>query len=712
MLSVEVLERRLEREKMARKQAEVILEEKALELFKANEELKKLNEDLEKRVEERTTELALSEDKYRSIIENMDLGILEVDNDDVIVRAYNRFARLTGYEPDELVGKKASEILVPSSDDKNIIINQNENRKDGQSSVYEVQMRKKDGDNLWVIISGAPVIDKQGNVTGSIGVHLDITERKKLERELILAKIQAEDAQIAEKQFLANMSHEIRTPLNAIIGMAHLLYDTRPTPQQVDYLNALKTSADLLHSLISDILDFSKIETGNVEVRENPFDLAGLVRTLQKTFQLKLKDKPVKIEAFLDASIHPVVLGDELLLNQILLNLVGNAEKFTEKGKIGIKATVVNEEFGFQTIEFEVYDTGIGIDEDKLPLIFNQFKQLDNESRQKYKGTGLGLAITKRLVELQGGHIEAQSEKGRGTTFTFSVTYKVSNDKPTLISMPIDSTPFEDFAQMEVNKIAGLHVLVAEDNLMNQKYLTNLLKKWGVTFVLANNGREAITAANKEKYDLIFMDIQMPIVDGFEATIAIRNTHNLNQFTPIIALTASALSDQKRQAMIIGMNDYISKPFGPTQIQEILLRFAQKQEIQLEDSQSFSFNKGLDKDFLDEFYGEDFDYATEMFDIFINQYINEFEEIESFIENEDWREVKQKLHKIKPSFAMVGLTSLTSRVQHLEDKSIALEPNKIIIKEKYQDIKREIHKYLPILENDLEKMKLIQPHES
>lgn len=712
MSSIELLERRLERERMARKQAESILEQKALELYRANEDLKRLNENLEKRVSERTLELALSEDKYRGIIENMDLGILEVDDNDIIVKAYSRFARLTGYSPDELIGKKAAEVFTPNEDNKNIILNQNENRKEGSTGVYEVQIRRKDGELIWVIISGAPIYDMQGNVTGSIGVHLDITERKKLERDLILAKNQAEEAQIAEKQFLANMSHEIRTPLNAIIGMSHLLYDTRPTPQQVDFLNALKTSADLLHSLISDILDFSKIETGNVDVRENPFDLVGLVRTLQKTFQLKMKDKPIKIEAFLDASIQPVVVGDELLLNQILLNLVGNAEKFTESGKIGIKASVIEEEFGFQTIEFEVYDTGIGIDDDKLPLIFNQFKQLDNENRQKHKGTGLGLAITKRLIELQGGHIEAQSQKGKGTTFTFSVTYKVTNDAPSIIT-GLSKNEVANESQLNDNQnINGLHVLIAEDNLMNQKYLTNLLKKWEVSYALANNGREAITAANQEKYDLIFMDIQMPIVDGFEATIAIRNTNNLNQSTPIIALTASALSDQKIQAMSIGMNDYISKPFGPTQIQEALSKYMNAALIEEKKENTFSFNKGLDKVYLEELYLNDYEYASEMFEIFISQYIKEFNAIETLIENESWKEAKQMLHKIKPSFSMVGLTSLTAKVQHLEDKTIAKEINKTLIIERYQEIKREIHKYLPMLESDLEKMRIFQSHES
>jgi CheY-like chemotaxis protein/HPt (histidine-containing phosphotransfer) domain-containing protein len=247
---------------------------------------------------------------------------------------------------------------------------------------------------------------------------------------------------------------------------------------------------------------------------------------------------------------------------------------------------------------------------------------------------------------------------------------------------------------------------VAEDNLMNQKYLTNLLKKWNVTYVIANNGREAITAAQKEHFDLIFMDIQMPIVDGYEATIAIRNTHNLNQKTPIVALTASALSDQRKQAIDIGMNDYISKPFGPTQIQEAFKRFLKPIENKLEntDNQLFTFNKELNTDYLNEFYDNDIAYAKEMFELFLSQYVKEFEEVETLLSQGEWTTVKQKLHKIKPSFAMVGLPDFTAKIQAIEDEIAAAQTAEA--SSKYQFFKNEIQHYLPILESDLLKMKV------
>jgi PAS domain S-box-containing protein len=706
MTEIELLKRRLEREMAARKQAEAILEEKALDLYKANENLKRLNDDLEQRVEQRTLELTRSEEKYRGIIENMDLGILEVDNEERIVRAYSRFAALTGYSPEELIGKNALDVFLPD-EQKRLMDNQRSKRLEGEPGVYEVQIRRKDGELIWVIISGAPVLDMNGDVVGSIGVHLDITERKKLEQELSVAKHRAEEAQMAEKQFLANMSHEIRTPLNAIIGMAHLLYDTRPTAQQIDFLNALKSSADLLHSLISDILDFSKIETGNIEVRENPFDLIGLVRTIQKTFQIKSKDKPVKVEAFMDAAIHSTVVGDEMLLNQILINLLGNAEKFTEKGKFGIRASVLEEAFDFQTIEFEVYDTGVGMSEEQLPLIFQNFKQLDNEMKQKHKGTGLGLAITKRLIELQGGTIEVDSRVGKGTTFTFSITYKISNDKPSVNSAnAFSNNNFDDEKPMEASALSGRHVLIAEDNLMNQKYLTNLLKKWNVTYVIANNGREAINCANKEQFDLIFMDIQMPILDGYEATIHIRNTKNINTNTPIIALTASAILDQKNKAFEIGMNDYISKPFGPTQIQGAFSKFLQPIEKmeKVEEEAMFAFNFRLDVDYLTQFYEGDTEHASEMFELFLTENVKEFYDLSTDLNEEKWINVKQKVHKLKPVFAMVGLTVVGKKIEELED-FLLQKVEKQVIMDLYHQIEKDLNLFLPILEEDLKRMK-------
>lgn len=505
-----------------------------------------------------------SEEKYRGIMENMELGLLEVDNEETIVKVYDYFCKMVGYTAEELIGQKANQIFLPPNYKELMALHQSR-RKYGESSTYEMPILKKNGAVIWVLISGGPIYNHLGEIIGSIGIHYDITHRKLLEDELAEAKITAEDAQLAEKEFLANMSHEIRTPLNAIIGMSSLLYDTNPSPEQKEYIDILKTSANFLLSLISDLLDMAKIEAGRFETKVYPFDLKGTLRTLQRTFQLKLEGRPVDAEAMIDEAIPPLVIGDEILLNQILMNLLGNADKFTRKGTIGVRAKVVRKQDTKITIEFQVYDSGIGISEENLGLIFQKFKQVHDPQKQKHKGTGLGLAIVKELISLQNSEISVRSKEGEGTTFIFTLDYILS--KEPILPPNVDAE--QPIQTLSDNKsLARRRVLVVEDNLMNQKYISTLLKKWSIDFEMAANGQIAVNKANEKAYEIILMDLQMPVMDGVEATIHIRNTNNPNQNTPIVALTASAMVDQKEKAMKAGMNDFLTKPFTPIQLEE------------------------------------------------------------------------------------------------------------------------------------------------
>ena len=503
-----------------------------------------------------------SEEKYRGIMNNMELGLLEVDNDQKIVRAYESFCQMVGYTQEELLGKNARDLFLPK-EFVQILNDQQEERAKGAASSYEIQLQKKDGSRLWVIISGTPILGDDGEIVGSMGIHYDITERKHLEQELEKAKQIAEHARQSEKQFLANMSHEIRTPLNAVIGMTHLLFDTRPSKQQYEYLDILKSSADFLLSLICDLLDMAKIEAGKVEINNQPFDLVGLLRTIQRLFQIKIENKPIEINLMIDGRISGNYLGDDLILNQILLNIIGNAEKFTEKGSIDITVKQKNQDDEFDWIEFKIEDTGSGIAEEKIELIFQKFKQI-NMHGHKHKGTGLGLSITKELVEIQGGKVSVSSEEGVGSTFTFTLPYKkVGND--------IIPTTHE--IKVAPPTLDGCHVLVAEDNLMNQKYISSLLTKWNINFVIASDGKKAVEQAHNQRFDIILMDIQMPNMNGYEAAITIRNTKNVNQTTPIIALTASAMLDQKNKALEAGMNDFVTKPFAPNDLLSTLQQY-------------------------------------------------------------------------------------------------------------------------------------------
>ena len=538
MTEVEILKRKLTRERKARKQAEMILEEKALELYHANEKLQKLNKDLEIKVEKGTTQLTRSEEKYRGIIESMELGLLEVDLEHNIIKAYDWFCDMTGYELGELEGKNALDVFLVEGNQQ-IIEEQDEIRQQGQAGVYEMQIRKKDGSCIWVLISGAPIYDLDGEVIGSMGIHYDISSRKKMEEELQLAKQTAEAARDAEKLFLARMSHEIRTPLNAIIGMSHLLSSTKTTPEQLDHISSIKTSGDLLLKIVSDILDISKIEAGEVKVHADTFNLRTLVRSLQKTFRVKVDAQQVEILTEVDTRIQNLIIGDELLLTQILMNLMSNAVKFTEKGSIKVRASVLEKKNDKFVLEFEVSDTGVGIDREKLELIFENFKQADEQVRHQFGGTGLGLAITKNFVELQGGKIWVESKFGKGTSFKFQLNYLDSGEQEK------KEDEKDRLALQTIFEPSELTMLVVEDNYMNRKYITNLLRKWGIQFDLTVNGKEGVEKTLSKKYDMIFMDISMPVMNGYDATELIRSEGNPNQNTPIIALTASAILSKR-----------------------------------------------------------------------------------------------------------------------------------------------------------------------
>lgn len=607
--------------------------------------------------------LKYSEEKYRSIIENMELGLMEVDNKGNVVYPYPRFCALTGYSAEELIGKNATTLLVPAEYHK-ILIQQSKDREEGKSGTYEIPLIHKKGHLIWLLVSGAPIYDEDGKIKGSIGIHYDLTERKNLEEKLALAKQVAEQARQTEQQFLANMSHEIRTPLNAIIGMSHLLYDTRPNREQKEYIDILNSSANFLHSLISNVLDMAKIEAGKIEVNSRPFDLVGMVSALQKTFQMKLEGRPIEVEAMIDSRIKGFYIGDETMLHQILMNILGNADKFTEEGSIGISIRQTKKETNKIWVEFKVYDTGIGIEAAQLPFIFQKFKQIQDVKGQKYKGTGLGLSIVKELIDVQGGIISVESVKNEGTTFSFILPFeKVSEDY-------VEANTENMLENMP--NFSGAFILMVEDNIMNRKYLGSLLDKQKIRWEVAVDGLEAVRKAGVQKYDLILMDIQMPNMNGYEATLNIRNTQNINRETPIIALTASAMIDQKNKAFEVGMNDYLSKPFTPQQLFDKIaahLHFAPNNCTTPDESTTkahFQYDIRLDTTYLQTLYGNDYAYAFSMFETFISDILPEFEKLLTFANTHQIVELRRLVHQIKPTTAMVGLTSLEKDLLILE----------------------------------------------
>ncbi|MCF0070619.1 PAS domain-containing protein [Dyadobacter sp. CY261] len=423
---------------------------------------------------------------------------------------------------------------------------------------FDLRIVLPDGHVKFIHAIGKPFMDASGRVTKLYGAIMDIDEQKKTEQELINAKEQAEMAAIAKSQFLSTMSHEIRTPMNAVIGFTHLLLQQDPKPEQVEYLNILKFSAENLLVLINDILDFSKIDAGKIEFEEVDFNVLSLLEKIRSGVLQKANEKGILLKLKVSNDVNITVVGDPVRLGQILTNLVSNAVKFTEAGKVTISADVSDRTNDRVRIDFRVEDTGIGISPEKLANIFDSFTQASSDTTRKYGGSGLGLTITKRLLELQHSSIHVDSEPDKGSAFYFSLSFPISKNH---LAEQANGAPANHF------NLEGMRVLIVEDNNINVLLMKNFMKQWNVQYDLAENGLVALEKVKLHDYDLVLMDLQMPEMDGYEATRHIRLLpEEKYRQLPIIALTASAMMDIKDIAFTVGMNDYISKPFSPAEL--------------------------------------------------------------------------------------------------------------------------------------------------
>ncbi|HPD65099.1 MAG TPA: response regulator [Bacteroidia bacterium] len=400
-----------------------------------------------------------------------------------------------------------------------------------------------------------------GNSYTVLGTIQDITERKKIEAELRRSKEIAEESLAMRERFLANISHEIRTPMNGIIGLTNILLGMETNQEKIDYLKAIKSSGDNLLVIINDLLDLAKIQSGKIKFEEIDFDLYDQLSTTLKILRVKAEEKNISLNFDFDDNIAKSLKGDYYRLNQVIVNLIGNAIKFTEKGEVRLKVNLLHEESGKQYLQFDVSDSGIGIPENKIAYIFETFTQATTDTERKYGGTGLGLSICKQLVELQGGKIWVKSKVGVGSTFSFTLGFKVNtNAVKKEEETVIKSVKEEDWT--------NYHVLLVEDNKINQLLALKVLKNWGLNIDVAENGKIATEMVRKKSYDIILMDLQMPVMNGYEATKVIREEFNLK--IPIIAMTASAMRDELESCIYQGMNDYITKPFQPNELYNLL----------------------------------------------------------------------------------------------------------------------------------------------
>lgn len=500
--------------------------------------------------------LAESEERFRSVMETIPSIAVQGYLLDGTVTFWNHASeRLYGYPAEEALGANLLDLIIPPDMKSAVSEAIQQMIETGQPiPAGELSLKCKDGSHVPVFSSHA-LVTSFGRPPELFCLDVDLTEQKQIEEELVHAKVAAEAANTAKSEFLANMSHEIRTPMNGVIGNAQLLRFTRLTEQQEKFLGYIEADANNLISVINDVLDISKIEAGKIEIEQTAFNLHNCISDLLKPLSPRANAKGLILRAAISKEIPNTLAGDQLLLKQILRNLVGNAIKFTEKGTIQIRIELLERSGEQIRLSFSVADTGIGIKPEALETIFAPFSQADASVTRKFGGTGLGLSICRRLVGMMGGDITVESQAGTGSTFHVSLPFQVSSQITELQEAPQQSNAPPVWEGMP------LYILLVDDSQTNQTMVANLLRHFGHQVTCSGNGAHALEQWRASSFDIILMDIQMPVMDGVEATRVIREHEQKNGgHTPIIALTAHALNEQREHLLGAGFDGYVSKP--------------------------------------------------------------------------------------------------------------------------------------------------------
>jgi PAS domain S-box-containing protein len=670
-----------------------------------------------------------NEAKLRVVINSALDAVILINQQSEIIEWNAQAEKIFGWAKSEVVGKQMADFIIP---EKFKVAHHNGMAhflKTGEGPVLnqriEVPALRKNGEEFLIELSITPV--KINNIFYFSAFARDITERKQAEKELILAKQKAEDAANSKQNFLSTVSHEIRTPMNAIIGMSRLLEKTQLNGKQHEYLKAIKTSGDNLLVIINDILDVTKIEAGKMELENVGFQLKDVLNDLRNATRFKADEKDLDLQLHIDKEIAEVLIGDPVRLFQILLNLTNNAIKFTQKGFVRVECNILSTMPDLNVIEFKVTDTGKGIQQDKIYSIFESFTQEDSSIHREYGGTGLGLSISKKLIELFGGKIRVNSQIGAGSVFSFVLVFKLGT-KADLVK--------KDEILYEENKLEGLRILLVEDNEINQFYARTILDEWGVLIDIVDDGRKAVEIAQAKEFDLILMDMQLPIMDGLEATKIIRNTLHLD--LPILALTANAIKGDYERCLEVGMNGYVSKPFVPNELFNkiaYLTKNTDKKNTISNENES-DFTQSNTKNLIDKPYPDgnskenkldehtrlpdkqqstaneklysfnklivsfkDNNMVNKMARIFLEKTPASLEEIEDNFKKGNLAQVARLTHKIKSSIDLMDINSITEDIRILEN-SVVNPLDKNTLQKALQNVKAVCEKVFLQLRNE------------
>ena len=579
-------------------------------------------------------------------------AVIEFDVDGTIIQANDHFATLFGYEEEELIGKDHKSLLVDWTD------NQYQDfwkqMAAGHFSSGRFKRKHKDGSTIWIQASYSPVINEKGKVVKITKIAQDITDDVK-------AKTALEHLNEQKDQFIANISHELRTPIHAIVGFTDLLMENETNDEKAKFLRSIKGAGDSLLYLVNGILDLGKIEAGVFQFDYQSFSLSQLIEYIFSMLSLKATQKKIDFSYLIEDNVPDNLIGDKNRLAQILINLIDNALKFTNEGTVKLLIKT-NQNLDDKTlISFSVSDNGIGISKDKLASIFERFTQAEENTSRKYGGTGLGLNICKLLVEKQGGNIAVESIKDIGTRFEFTLPFEVSNT--TLHSKQKKS--FKDYS-----KLRG-KILLCEDNEINQLIASSLFQQTAVDLDIASNGKIALEKLKENNYDLILMDIQMPEMDGYQTTVAVRQELKLE--IPIVALTAHSMFKERDKCLQIGMNDYLSKPFRKEEIFEKVGHWLKQG---LETVSPINKSIEIKLTFIKESSGGNVEFEKKMLELFIETLEASASQFNKFIELRDLVALSKYAHKLKSSVGM--LEADTSLLDKLE-KVTSIEKAKELI---------------------------------